>query len=112
MAGVGVRNTQGVTVIHSSDEFPPAGPPSSCGVRECTLPAYALAEGTYFLRAGCSFGVETSTSCWGGRTQSSASSSSGGWPIARPPSTGSGSPAQGLARWDARGGPVAPPAGG
>jgi hypothetical protein len=53
MVGVRVRNTQGVTVIHSSDEFPPASPQHWFGV------------------------------------------------------TGAG-----VARWDARGGPVAPPAGG
>jgi hypothetical protein len=31
MVGVRVRNAQGVTGVHSSDEFPPAAPPSSCG---------------------------------------------------------------------------------
>jgi hypothetical protein len=111
MVGVRVRNTQGVTVIHSSDEFPPASPPSSCGVRECTLPAYALAEGTYFLRAGCSFGVETSTSCWEDVLSFRVEFV---WRMADRPSAQHwfGVTGAGLPRWDARGGPAAPPAGG
>jgi lipopolysaccharide transport system ATP-binding protein len=52
LVGFRVRSTQGVTVIHSSDEFLPTPPSADCKVRHCLLPPYALAEGTYYLRAG------------------------------------------------------------
>ena len=51
IVGTRVRNRQGVTIIHSTDEFSQCRPSGHSSHRRCTLPPYALSAGTHFVRA-------------------------------------------------------------
>jgi lipopolysaccharide transport system ATP-binding protein len=50
VVGVLVRNSEGVVVLHSSDEFAPPGSPKGLR-RTCRIPPYALGEGGFYVTA-------------------------------------------------------------
>jgi len=47
--GVVIRNSQDLWIIHSSDEFSNNNSNRVSSLRECEIPAYALAAGTYSI---------------------------------------------------------------